>query len=340
MSTCATAASRKNLVLFIDGTWNRPAGRAWGSDTNVRRLFSACPDNASQKRLYLKGVGTRPLSMVDRALGGAFGRGASSRIKDCYRFLTGNYQRGDWIFVFGFSRGAFAARSLANFLERVGLLLANHIDRVDEAYELYEGPDAKREASLAEMLQEISGSSAPQAERTDLPIHFIGVWDTVGALGLRWCERTFPARYTEYHRTELPSNVWKARHALAVHELRETFAPLLWTVPASSSPERLKQLWFAGAHADVGGGYRASETHWSDQALRWMKEEAQDAGLVVTGDFPKTAGDDESSLHHEIKGLFRFVPPTVRKALCERQPGAAKTFDMRQSACGWRIANS
>jgi len=181
----------------------------------------------------------------------------AARIKEAYGFLSAEYDRGrgDKVFIFGFSRGAFAARSLAGFVSRVGTLLRDKLDLVEAAYRIYEEGADPEDTPLREFLLEFAGQAMIRSieDQGAMLIHLVGVWDTVGALGLPGRLRRFTARHTEYHQTEVPPTVLAARHALALHELRKPFEPLLWS--NRNHHPGLLQVWFPGAHQDVGGGY-------------------------------------------------------------------------------------
>lgn len=315
----------KNIVLFIDGTWNRPFVGGFGKNTNVRKLFKAVAVSPSQKRLYLRGVGTERV-FWQKTAGGISGWGTKLRIQRAYQFLSANYDEGDFVYLFGFSRGAFAARSLAGFVDAVGLLLKDKLNFVEQAYALYEKRPQHSQLELRSLLRRMTGAEKPNAEdRTQLPIYFIGVWDTVGALGLPGRMRKFSAPFTEYHQTDLPSNVTHARHALALHELRQPFEPLLWG-GISAPQQTLDQVWFAGAHADVGGGYCEAEAMWSDEALHWMASEAADKGLQLMKNLLRGPSHD-IKIHHEIKGVFLGLKPVVRTALAERNSLDRRTVE-------------
>lgn len=345
----------KNIGLFIDGTWNSPAGAA---STNVRKLYEDARDNGGPEQVshYMSGVGTEAggfeyiepfrkrsgirsgLQRVPRRvrnwLGGAFGWGTSFKIKEAYAFLCDNYQQGDRVYLFGFSRGAFAARSLAGFVEEVGVLYRDQIELVEEAYALYESPSDEGRRRLASAVRAMAGRSGPFAEgEFALPIYLIGVWDTVGALGIPRRRLDMPAYFTEFHKTELPSNVSHARHALAAHELRKKFEPLLWN--GCRRWQSLKQVWFPGAHADVGGGY--PETYLSDGALRWMAEEAQQCALKLSR-WPQITGSPlgPDRVHHQLRGLFIANRATARRDLATHSslpPTVFKTFYVHRSMC-------
>lgn len=335
----------RNIAVFIDGTWNREGTR---TPTNVRKLFKATLEGVvngcEQFKFYVPGVGKKPRAdvggLVDGdyevelsrhlrremplgtatvgrgVVGGLFGKGTTARIKAAYHYLCKNYdrERGDRVFLFGFSRGAFAARSLAGFAGRVGLLLADRLQDVERAYEIYESGEDPAQTELADFLEKLTGVRAvtPDSEYY-LPMHFLGVWDTVASLGLPSRMAWLTAPFTEYHQVEIPPSVMTARHALALHELRGLFEPLLWKPGAHRD---LKQVWFAGAHADVGGGYEAGQTGLSDIALRWMTEEAERCGLTLDSEATCwIAGERNPAVHHEIRGLFLATLPSARQWL-------------------------
>jgi uncharacterized protein (DUF2235 family) len=318
----------KNIVLFIDGTWNEPHDKDPSLNTNVVQLCEASVKSPAQLVRYLRGVGTDHPSDPDHSgvlerteyflktkAGGIAGYGTSHRIKKAYQFLSENYEYGDRIYLFGFSRGAFAARSLAGFAERVGLLLrrAAKDEYVDAAYYIYEHGRDKRNSLVRAFLREIVDQEEPRAEESVLPIHFIGVWDTVAAQGLPSRAKILSAAFTEYHQTELPANITHARHALALHELRREFEPLLWTI-RSHEGQSLIQRWFAGAHSDVGGG-SYPEKNWSEVALGWMANEAVINGLQLKHTYSYSCGDSSAPIHQANEGLEALYPIGVREAI-------------------------
>lgn len=345
----------KRIALFIDGTWNDPCA---DHPTNVCKLYERAKRNAGADQVihYIPGIGTSRDGAVEtsawfkaarlkpeskswlarktrRYLGGTVGFGMASKIKEAYAFLVHHYNRNDQVFLFGFSRGAFAVRSLAGFIDEVGLLLRDHIDEVPLAYMLYESKKGKHRRDLANKLQRLTGFSRPDRENNMvLPVHMIGVWDTVGALGIHSRQRSMPIFNTGYHNTRLPTNISNARHALALHELREKFEPLLWDQHASG--QSLRQVWFAGAHADVGGGY--PETALSDIALAWMAHEAQELGLNVdAGAFDERRAIPGDAVHDVIQGWFAGAAPTIRhfvKTRSEEMGEEPETHALHRSA--------
>ena len=336
-----------NIALFIDGTWNKPSAT---KPTNVYKLFRAsCAEPTGmhpQVTYYLPGVGhdirqhrvgapagwyggpwSAPLPIrpelprgLDAArwpLGGLFGAGTTARVKEAYALLCHHFirDRGDRIYVFGFSRGAFAARSLAGFVFRVGTLLANKLHLVEAAYAVYESGIDPNDTLLAGFLQ--AAADVQMLQQADdpaaLPLHFVGLWDTVAALGLPGRAALFTADRTEHHQTTPPLNVLAARHALALHEFRADFKPEVWD---GRGHRNLEQVWFPGAHADVGGGCPLPESGLANDALDWMANEAMAFDLKVdTRVLREHYSANDRTLHNSISGLFRGFTPELRQAL-------------------------
>jgi hypothetical protein len=254
----------RRLIICCDGTWNWPESRR---ETNVVRLLRAITpehDRGAQIVHYHQGVGTG--NLIDRIVGGGSGVGLSASVKACYGFLVDNYREGDEIFLFGFSRGAYVVRALGGMIGKVGLLNKWEMDRFSEAWDWYWRPRRLRRSS---QLDEI----AP-ARRKEIEIECIGVWDTVGALGIpgsRFCAASYA-----FHDTELGTAVRHAFQALAIDERRGNFQAAVWMPSAKSAartdcagvPQVLRQMWFPGVHSNIGGGY--PEHGLSDTALLWM----------------------------------------------------------------------
>ncbi len=296
----------KRLVVCCDGTWNKPDNE---TITNIEKLARTVQSDAAstggvqQLVYYVSGVGAGSY-LADRVLGGAFGFGLFGNVVACYRFLAQNYEEGDEIFIFGFSRGAYTARSVAGMVARVGLLTKQSLveERLPAAVALYQRKDPS-EGAFGASVEEFKHDHCHPA-----PIDFLGVFDTVGALGVPGFMRFTP----RFHDIELGSEVRRARHALAIDETRLKFAPTLWESPqgrpgAPTEDDRVKQVWFEGAHSDVGGGYHS--TGLSDTALLWMAREAHEAGLVF--DVPLLAHYADSGSdpirHDPLTWLFRLT---------------------------------
>jgi uncharacterized protein (DUF2235 family) len=276
----------KRLIVCCDGTWNTAdqaiAGRP--SPTNVTKLaLSIAPEDSAgvgQCVYYHSGVGT---TRWERVSGGAFGVGLSRNVFDAYHFLIDNYESGDWLYLLGFSRGAFTARSLAGLVRNSGILRRENADRLDEAWSLYR--------SAADTPRGVAATLFRRAYSYEPRIHFIGVWDTVGALGIpvlgpRWIKPivTLLNHRYQFHDTKLSTRVDGAFHALAIDERRAVFAPTLWNQQPGADGQELKQVWFTGVHCDIGGGY--PDTSLSDITLLWMADRAREYGLeFVPGAF-------------------------------------------------------
>lgn len=240
----------------------------------VRAIKPLATDGTVQVTYYDEGVGNNP--GLDRLLGGSFGIGLSKNIVQAYRFLLYNFVPGDDIFFFGFSRGAYTVRSLAGFIQHVGLLPKEHDFYVPEAYELYRQRPPKKQNQVT-WQQQVDQFRSDHLARP-INIHFVGVWDTVGALGVPvGVFNVFNRRHHKFHDTRLGSCIQHAYHALAIDEQRKTFRPTLWEDVAAH--QVLEQRWFAGVHTNIGGGYEKDGL--ANIPLHWLKAKAVDLGLDV-----------------------------------------------------------
>jgi len=272
----------KKIAVYFDGTWNVPDQRSTNGrpcPTNIVKLYQATLATSPAKDIqvvqYIKGLGTR---WSERITGGGFGYGISENIKEGYKFLVSNYQPGDEIYIFGFSRGAFSARSLVGLIRNVGILRREKFYLVDEAYKGYK---SKARAWHPDGVKAIEFRSINTYG--DEKIKFLGVFDTVGSLGapfgivMRWViNRLFGC---SFHDTRLSSIVLNAAHCLAIDERRLPFMPTLMTPGANHNPKNFEQKWFPGVHSDIGGGY--PETGLSDITLEWMAGKARKNGLGI-----------------------------------------------------------
>lgn len=299
----------KRLVICCDGTWNRPDQLAAGihAPTNVAKLAlgiaAAGDDGVAQVLFYQRGVGTR---RSERVRGGLFGYGLSRNVRDCYRFVVDHYEPGDELYLFGFSRGAYTARSTAGLIRNCGILRREHADLVGRAYRLYRSrADRKRPTGVEAQI------FARMYSHDDVGVRFIGVWDTVGSLGIPidGLRLPFLEKRWGFHDTELSSHVRAAYQALAIDEHRRPFKPAVWRQQPEATGQDLEQVWFSGAHCDVGGGY--GEPELAEIALLWMVERARRHGLAfepdhfVIGDRP-AGGDLDAS---EPRWLGRHLAP-------------------------------
>jgi uncharacterized protein (DUF2235 family) len=316
-----------NLVVCCDGTWNTADQRDHGVPvpTNVALLGNAVADTDAagkpQQKYYHTGVGTGGTEW-DRLIGGGTGRGLDQNIMSAYEWLCQKYTPGADIYLFGFSRGAYTVRSLCGLITHAGLLdpagLADDVfwPRVNRVFQ--QGYRRKNEGTadwrtkLEWKFHEGTGNGA-------IPIRFIGVWDTVGALGIPDDMGILNLLdgfhdYT-FHDTELSPVVKTARHAMALDEMRASFQPTHWTNPKAG--QDLAQLWFPGVHSDVGGGY--PETGLSNGALLWMIGEANNCGLNFNSTLMnQIVASPQGVLHDSYTGAF---------ALLAAQPRAIPSID-------------
>jgi uncharacterized protein (DUF2235 family) len=312
---------QKRLAVFLDGTWNNV-----GDDTNVWRLKSLCAptgtDGLSQLAYYERGV--------DGFLGGWFGKGLDQNITNAYQWLIDHYDSGDDIFIFGFSRGAYTARSLAGFIAKCGLLRAGGALGVTQLYQRYRRTDARTLWALLD-----AGGTGADLTREEqwmlkysMPVHIklVGVWDTVGELGIPLLSIPGISRSTlGFLTTGLRRPIDSGFHALAIDEHRRAFSPTLWTVRSSGNPgpddpppralSSVEQRWFVGAHANVGGGYESDPL--PQIPLRWMMRKASLHGLAFRNDIEldgdEVKADICDSYRDFMYGLYRwFSPPYYR----------------------------
>ncbi len=272
----------KRLLCFFDGTWNVPNGR--GDVTNIVKLarvaLGIAPDGIAQVARYVEGIGTDPDDGEYRAfLEGAIGIGVDRRILDGYRFLAERYAPGDEIYLFGFSRGAFQARSLAGLINFVGLLAPDALHETSAAWSCYQERDVGPDLATRDRLRKLA--------HPGVRITCLGVWDTVGNLGIPLIGKHRWNRHFAFHDTELSPLVEVGLQALAIDEPRGPFSPSLWTRREDTPPpegQHIEQVWFPGSHANVGGGFPDSTV--SDIALLWMAERAM-ATTGVAFDLPR-----------------------------------------------------
>jgi uncharacterized protein (DUF2235 family) len=296
----------RRLVFCFDGSWSRldavrPTNVVLTAESVVPIVGAT-----SQLIFYDEGVGTEE---GQKWSGGFFGNGLLKNLADGYRFLIFNYAPGDEIFVFGFSRGAFTARSFAGLLSNCGIIRRRDAARATEAIELYRGRDDTR--GYLEKLMRFRSESSPDVCVSDeedawrstnvpdfkvgtlprLSVKYLGVWDTVGALGIPGYlvgASEINKKYL-FHNVSLSPFVQHARHAVAIDEHRRDFFPTLWDNLEKLNRDRnadpdaedapYQQKWFPGVHGAVGGGGKSRGL--SDQSLDWIWDGARNAGLVL-----------------------------------------------------------
>ena len=363
-----TGDQGKTIVVCCDGTWNDAK-----SHTNVRltyellkqRLIAPTVESNAQDctevslgsdqegrafaLFYDCGVGTQ---RGTRGSGGAVGKGLGDNVRQAYAFLTLHWNPGDRIFCLGFSRGAFTARSLCGMLGAAGLVDPGEAQACDAAWAYYRtdpeercGDDGKAAKARLDRIQK-SGA------QNGVPVRFLGVWDTVGSLGvpippLRGLSDRFFGELYRFHDTALGRNVINAFQALAIHEQRGAFKPVLWTSSAGlvkdekgkDVPQRVVQTWFTGVHGDVGGGYNG-DCGLADLSFAWMLSRARDSGLPlgpseVTERMPKIervggsawAPNPLAARHDSLTLTWRLVSgqsPGILSALIDGIPFVGK----------------
>jgi uncharacterized protein (DUF2235 family) len=355
----------KRLVFCFDGTWNRlDAPHSTNVVITAESVLPIASDGVSQAIFYDEGVGTRK---GERLSGGLFGRGIVENLGAAYRFLIFNHTPGDEIYIFGFSRGAYTARSFAGLVSTCGILRRGDAAKVTDAVLLYQRRKPNDAAFDGEMMAfrrqyspQICVSEAEDLWRSQnvqnykpgsaprLRVTYLGVWDTVGALGVpaRYKWLNFLDRKYDFHDTSLSSFLKSARHAVAIDERRKDFVPTLWdnvvemntaigvNVEADDAP--YQQKWFPGVHGSVGGG--GERRGLSDRALDWVLDGARHQGLELDG-------SDHSrifELEPDFREYLANSPPPAQPGLidrimalmphADRMPGPAALYEVAISA--------
>ncbi|MHB1273998.1 MAG: DUF2235 domain-containing protein [Rhodanobacter sp.] len=312
---------QKRLVVFLDGTWN-----SVDSNTNVWRMRALCAakgkDGKPQLVYYEIGV--------NGFLGGVFGQGIDENIREAYEWLIENYNDGDEIFIFGFSRGAYTARSLAGLVAIDGILKAGSPIGVSELFDRYKKGNEETIWNLK--VSEASGDTSKLTVQDKWLLKYsqpanvkvVGVWDTVGSVG--WKAGNIPGvsrSSFNYLQTGLRIHILNAYHALAIDEHRNDFAPTLWDVrhpkdknAVIAQPRPLssvEQRWFIGAHGNVGGGY---QTDLLAQApLRWMMKKAESQGLSFRSEVDLDGDDLKAPIADSYKDFFHGIYALVSSPL-------------------------
>ena len=247
----------KQIALFLDGTWQDAA-----DNTNISKMFNLITDDSVVK-YYDAGVGTAK-SWWDKVTGGLFGSGVQKNILQAYDFLRTNYEEGDEVFVFGFSRGAFTARSLVGFLDLVGLPGRHSQLSTKKLFNIYREKD-----------YDTVGRLITTEQTDDVKVKMIGVFDTVKSIGSP-INITGINKNWKFHNSSLCVNTENAFHAIAIDEERENFKAVYWTEKTES--QHVSQRFFSGSHSDVGGG---GDNIASIVPLSWMIRNAKECGLKI-----------------------------------------------------------
>lgn len=305
-----------NIIVCADGTWNRPEEDLEKDfPSNVLRLARAIrPAQGADRQhvFYDWGLGSYHNSLS----AGATGRGIHKNILDGYRYIVQNYNPGDHIYLFGFSRGAYTVRALSGLINNCGILKRSVAPLIAEAWKLYKSPLKKNHPDGA-----VARAFRKDHAHPSRSVHFVGVWDTVGALGIPFSLMGLLDSHDEFYDTKLGSNVTIARHALAIDEQREDFEPTVW-LPRPGVD--LKQVWFAGSHADVGGSYppdKGTGRLASDAPLAWMLRQASAAGLSLETHLENALTDgSKARLHRSRKHVYRLKKPLHRPLMPQDRP--------------------
>lgn len=392
----------RRLILFLDGTWNEdeedlPSSNivylrerlSWGLNVRVRRsaedqrngrqnddddAYQKLPPRFRKKGItgvvldgfeyivhYDRGVGTG--AYFDSLKGGLLGDGLDQNIREAYRFLSNWYRPGDEIFVFGFSRGSFTARSLCGYLQAIGLLRCEQCTPENEqrAWRYYRTPPGDRlSGEWAWFNRKDSFGQSLVHDSRYLRVRALCVFDTVGALGIpvNGFRKINELKYG-FHDTEVNPLVDIRLHAMAIDEPRHSFAPSLWTAPKfkrtvhDRSPT--EQVWFAGAHSDVGGGYvrwtRPKTTGLSFLPLAWMMQRLEQLVIATEPIAEEPVLDTalppqrrkpipfyKSDLLEEQAGVIGSVLPTMQGlSYAEQHEPWAKLYTVYPR--NWRIIN-
>lgn len=321
----------KSIMVCCDGTWNKVRQRHVSNVVKLRHVIA--DRDAFGGRVVAEcfdGVGT---AFGEKLLGGVFGYGLSDRVREAYRFVAENYEPGDRVYLLGFSRGAYTARSTAGMIRNVGILKKENVaGQLGTAFSIYRDRDPEMHPT-AEFPKKFRAEYSQPDDEHEPPVRCIAVWDTVGRYGIPVFGPAWFRRYAEemqFHNTDLSGRVKFAFQALAVDEFRSAFAPAVWEVDAESKAkgQHVEQVWFTGAHCDVGGGY--SRTGLSDLALQWMAERLKTAGLdiraeAIHGELAEivwnedgrvrrvaVAPDSDSKIHRSRRHIYRLMGKVLR----------------------------
>lgn len=322
----------KRIVILCDGTSNEIAE----DRTNILRLFGMLRKNQQQIVFYDPGVGTfgaeNKASYYYRKTGEvwglATGAGLDANVKQAYQFIIEHYKKGDEIYMFGFSRGAYTVRVLAGFIHAVGLLHTHNLNLLNYAYRAYKFAKNKHKQPPK------AGSTAPIAPEIKLyqnvlqphfpPIKMLGLFDTVSSV--IEVGRYFIPKFRSHPHTDYNPSVETIRHAVAIDEKRRMFMPQLYAQGRNFQPKRniedgqvlqdVEEVWFSGVHGDVGGGYPEDQSQLAKIPLLWMISQAKQAGLtfnnevvdyLIRGKGPQAVPDPKADLNKSMNKFWRAL---------------------------------
>lgn len=307
----------RNIVICCDGTTNEVAN----DSTNVLRIYRTLERNSQQLAYYDAGVGTvaDPAAITEggkllsKRLDSAIGHSVRENAVKAYRFLATHYLPGDKVFLFGFSRGAYTAKAIAGMIHFLGLVRPELEGLAPLGWAIYSDEDRSLEVT-----RRFAGGARFKrcfSVEAETRIHFVGLWDTVSSFGWFWNYRTLP------HTANNPS-IDHIRHALAIDERRVAFRANLFRPQSTGQHRSIKQVWFAGAHCDVGGGNPEEGDSLAKITLQWMLRESEREGLLVNSierdellsgpdrSHPDALGPINESLNGWW-GILEFIPRRV-----------------------------
>ncbi|KKK18916.1 hypothetical protein AOCH_000310 [Aspergillus ochraceoroseus] len=321
---------RKRIIVCLDGTWvNSDKGYVRPTlsqpnaslqvPSNVSRLYRALKrrdrDGRLQVMYYHSGVGSG--SFTDAIAGGAFGAGLSENIREAYDFITTNYESGDEIIIVGFSRGAFTARSLAGLITEIGLLNSTGMQSF---YPIFKDIENAQNPQYKDQFRSMPFSHKPRppfqtkvyrrrleeggftriydADGSSIKVRCVAVWDTVGSLGIPDTNIGVRKGYQllityRFYDTSLSNGIEYAFQALALDETRTSFAPAVWEKPHHVLTD-LRQVWFLGSHANVGGGWPDQEL--ANVSMAWMMDQLASIGVAF----------DDGTIDHIFQDNVRY----------------------------------
>jgi uncharacterized protein (DUF2235 family) len=338
----------KDIVICCDGTGNEIATTI----SNVLKLYRVLEKSDQQRVYYHPGVGTIGLQnawgrfkqQARGVLGLATGAGLDEDTLAAYRFLCETWEQGDRVWLFGFSRGAYIVRVLAAFIHVMGLLPPDQIDLAGYAFSTYKKASSdsqNADGSLNDSgLKEAWHFSQIAGGRT-IEIEFIGVWDTVASVIVpRQDNFWFDLQTLRFTRTN--NSVKKFRQAISIDERRRMFRLNRWIDPqeyrsnpfdaSTATDQDIRQVWFAGVHADVGGGYPEDQSALSKFPLLWMIEQVRAAGLRM----------DQGMINHLVWGQplahskHSYVPPSATGQLHVSLTGAWEILEWLPKRAKWK----
>lgn len=313
---------KKKLALFFDGTWNTPI-----SNTRVHAAHSITSDNAHQKTVYFKGLGTNDGQAFT---GGVFAKGLGENVCAGYQWLVDNYNDGDKVFIFGFSRGSFTATSVCAMIMRFGLIRQNSPFTTNTIFDRFEKWSEHTTLFSLQFRKNFKGETDFTPEEQALldhsrriDIEFIGLWDSVATIGFPIGNISgFSRNALKFHNPRPSVKHKNVYHALAIDEHRKGFKSILFHdyIDSDDTVEeveddraelatRFEQRWFCGSHGDVGGGDNAS---LANAPYRWVMQKAVDLGLELSGPLPEPTPDLtriklNDSYRSFLKGIYKFL---------------------------------